>query len=153
MDTAKGMFIISHSSALGLFRQPGFRWYLEQGRRDAPVGPCWDISTSRVLDARNADGCVEQLTLPVHIMAGDDYRGRKSELGVVHRHDGCFPPQSLVSIGNGLLAVSPEPCLVQLASELPAVDLAVVKYIAMLDIAARIFIRTNAYTLGSQYCF
>lgn len=124
MDTTKGTFIISHSSALELFRQPGFRWYLEQGRRDAPVGPCWDISASRVLDARNTDGCVGQLTLPIHITAADDCRGRKSELRVVHRHGGCFPFQSLVSIGNGLFAASPELCLVQLASELSTIHLA-----------------------------
>lgn len=125
MDTAKGTFIISHSSALELFRHPGFRWYLEQGRRDVPAGVRWNVSASRVIGARDADGLIGRLTLPLHVTSCGDFRGRNSGLRVIHRHRGILPPSSLVALGKGLFVSSPELCMVQLASELTPVDLAV----------------------------
>lgn len=123
MDTSHGTFVISHTSALELLRQPGFRWYLDQGRCDVPACPRWDPSVARVRMAQAANGCIGDLEEPLHITAGDDCRGRDSGCRIIHRHRGALPANSLIDAGFGVFCASPELCLVQLAGGIERTEL------------------------------
>ena len=68
------------------------------------------------------------LTMPLHVLVGNSNARKATRNLHCHISSGEFPDGSFVRLGSGLVVSSPELCFLQMASELPLVDLIALGY-------------------------
>ncbi|MCL2333101.1 MAG: hypothetical protein FWC54_06445 [Actinomycetia bacterium] len=115
--------LISHQSALEFWRGAPAKEALAGKRSRTKVLPV-KAPDSRKLPRENPWG----LTTPLHLLVGDDSARRAADGLRCHIGSGIFPPGSFIQVEPGLTASSPELCFVQMASELPLVELMMLGY-------------------------
>ncbi|MCL2324690.1 MAG: hypothetical protein FWC48_03875 [Actinomycetia bacterium] len=116
-------WFISHSSALEFWRRTQAEDALSRKRSRAAKVPA---RTGAVRELRKSG--VLNLSTPLHVLARSV--GVRKNLGDLHRHisSGQFPAGSFIPVTPELIVCSPELCFLQMASELPLIELVVLGY-------------------------
>lgn len=117
---------LSHSSALEFYRVCGVRG--ADVSKLPKAGAIGDFSALHVLEALEDEGLGGALATPVHAMVKERTHQRFQRGVVKHGVSIDLPEPVALEVSKRLFVASPELCLVQMGTQAPEVDLALLAY-------------------------